>query len=79
MKEGTLERINALAKKAKTVGLTEEEIRERDLLRQEYIRSVREALRGHLDNIEIVEKDGSHTSLKEQHERKFGKTEYEAD
>lgn len=79
MREGTLERINALAKKAKTVGLTAEEIKERDVLRQEYILAIRESLRGNLENIEIIEKDGSRTSLKEQHDKKFGKTENERD
>ena len=36
-----IDRINALAHKAKSVGLTEEEKKERELLRKEYIASVR--------------------------------------
>ena len=40
-----IDRINALAHKAKSVGLTEEEKKERELLRKEYIASVRMNLR----------------------------------
>ena len=48
-----LERINELAKKAKTVGLTEEEKAERDLLRKEYLEAVRRNFKATLDSIEI--------------------------
>ena len=57
-------RINELAHKAKTQGLTEEEKAEQATLRQEYIRAYRENLRSTLENIRIVEKDGSLTPLK---------------
>ena len=52
-------RINALAKKAKTEGLTDEEIAERDVLRRQYIDSVKASLVGHLENTYIVEPDGT--------------------
>ena len=52
-------RINELAKKAKTEGLTEEEIVERDKLRRIYIDSVKANLVGHLENTTIVRPDGS--------------------
>ena len=48
-------RINVLAKKAKTEGLTPEEIAERDKLRRIYIDSVKANLTGQLDNTYIVE------------------------
>ena len=51
-------RINELAKKAKTEGLTEEEIAERDKLRRIYIDNVKANLIGQLDNTYIVEPDG---------------------
>ena len=54
----TLARINELAKKAKTVGLTEEEIAERDRLRQEYLRNFRQKFRSQLEQIQILEPDG---------------------
>ena len=52
-------RINALAKKAKAEGLTEEEIVERDKLRRIYIDSVVGNLRNELDYTTIVYPDGS--------------------
>ena len=57
-------RINELAKKAKTVGLTPEEIVERDKLRRIYIDSVKASLTGQLDNTYIVRPDGSKEKLK---------------
>ena len=57
-------RINALAKKAKAEGLTEEETVERDKLRRIYINSVKASLVGQLDNTYIVSPDGTKTKLK---------------
>ena len=52
-------RINALAAKAKTEGLTEEEIVERDKLRRIYIDNYKASLVGHLENTTIVYPDGT--------------------
>lgn len=52
-------RINQLAKKAKTEGLTPEELTERDKLRRIYIDSVKASLTGQLDNTYIVYPDGT--------------------
>ena len=51
-------RINALAAKAKTEGLTQEELAERDKLRRIYIDSVKANLVGQLENTYIVGPDG---------------------
>ena len=60
MEQRTIERINALAKKAKSpAGLTPEEMVERDLLRREYIDAYRKNLEAQLENIRIVEPDGT--------------------
>ncbi len=52
-------RINELAKKAKTVGLTPDELAERDKLRRIYIDNVKASLTGQLDNTYIVYPDGT--------------------
>lgn len=69
MDNAKIERINVLARKAKSEGLTEEEKKERELLRKEYIASIRMNLRSQLDNIDIQEEDGSITNLG----KKYGK------
>ena len=56
-------RINELAKKAKTEGLTQEELAERDKLRRIYIDSVKASLTGQLDNTYIVNPDGTKQKL----------------
>ena len=60
----TITRINELAKKAKTVGLTPEELAERDKLRRIYIDSVKANLTGQLDNTYIVDSKGNKIPLK---------------
>lgn len=65
MEQNRIDRINELARKAKTVGLTAEEQAERDVLRKEYVAAVRKNLRSQLDNIYLVDADGTETKLKE--------------
>lgn len=60
-------RINELYHKSKTEGLTEAEKAEQKELRSAYVANVRANLRGQLDNISIVEKDGSITDLGKKH------------
>lgn len=64
MNQKRLDRINELARKSKSVGLTEKEKEEQKVLRQEYLRDFREALRGQIENITIVEPDGSLTPVR---------------
>lgn len=59
-----LERINELAHIAKERALTEEETKERDELRQQYIKEYRASLRGILENTYIQRPDGTKEKLK---------------
>lgn len=70
MTEEKIARINELYKKTKAEGLTEEEKKEQQILRREFIDSFRNNLRGHLDNISIQEPDGSITNLGEKYGNK---------
>ena len=56
MEKKKIERINALAKKAKTVGLTDADTDERDALRREYLDAIRQNFKQTLDSIEIIDK-----------------------
>ena len=60
-----IQKINFLAKKAKTEGLTPEEKEEQDKLRKEYIESYRQSLRSQLENTYIVDENGNKKKLKE--------------
>ena len=66
MAQSRIDRINELAKKAKTVGLTPEEDAERAQLRQEYLAAVRQNLRAQLDNTFIVDENGNKRPLRKQ-------------
>ena len=52
MDKKKIERINELAHKKKTVGRTEEEVKEQALLREEYLQSIRANFRQTLESIE---------------------------
>ena len=69
MNQQQIERINELARKAKTPeGLTEEERAEQAVLRRAYIDSVVGNLKGQLDNTVIVDEKGRRRKLKEKKE-----------
>lgn len=72
MDEKKIARINELYHKSKAEGLTEDELKEQQILRREYIDSFRQNLRNQLDQISIVEEDGSITDLGEKFGRKKG-------
>ena len=59
-----LNRINELARKAKTEGLTPEEETERDQLRKEYLAAFRQNLQAQLDSVVVVDEHGNRTRLK---------------
>ena len=69
MDEKRIARINELYHKSKAEGLTEDELKEQQILRREYIDSFRRNLKSQLDNISIIEADGMITDLGD----KFGK------
>ena len=60
-------RINELYRKSKAEGLSEEEKKEQALLRQEYIASVKANLRSQLNNIDMINDDGSVENLGEKY------------
>lgn len=66
--ETTIARINELYHKSKAEGLSPDEKEEQARLRQEYIANVRANLRGQLNNIDVINADGSIENLGE----KFG-------
>ncbi|MBQ7956152.1 MAG: DUF896 domain-containing protein [Lachnospiraceae bacterium] len=66
--EQKIARINQLYHKSQAEGLTEEEKAEQAALRKAYVENIRAGLRGQLNNIDIINEDGSVENLGE----KFG-------
>ncbi len=64
MEQAKIDRINALARKAKTEGLTDAEKAEQAQLREEYRAGFIRNLRGQLDNTYIMDADGNKRKLK---------------
>ena len=63
MDQNSIKRINELYHKQKESGLTDEEKAEQAALRKKYIESIRKNMRGSLDNVSLVNPDGSITRL----------------
>lgn len=59
MEKSKIDRINALAKKAKAIGLTERETAERDALRKENLADMRAAFKQQLDSTYVQTADGA--------------------
>ena len=65
MEQSKIDRINQLARKAKTPeGLTAEETSERDALRREYVDAFKASLTAQLDNTVIQYPDGTRKRLR---------------
>jgi uncharacterized protein YnzC (UPF0291/DUF896 family) len=58
-----LNRINVLAKKAKTEGLTEEEKKEQQELRMQYVKEFRQGVTNTLENVYIMDEEGNKKKL----------------
>ncbi|MCD8187884.1 MAG: DUF896 domain-containing protein [Ruminococcus sp.] len=58
MEQKKIDRINELARKSKSVGLSEEEKKEQTKLRNEYRETFRRSLSAQLDNTYIMTPDG---------------------
>ncbi len=72
MDDKKIARINELYHKSKAERLSEEELKEQQILRREYIDSFKRNLRGQLDQISIREPDGTITDLGEKFGNKKG-------
>ncbi|MEE1305315.1 MAG: DUF896 domain-containing protein [Agathobacter sp.] len=62
-----INRINELYRKSQAEGLTEEEKKEQALLRQEFVANVRQNMRNQLNNIDMVNEDGTIENLGEKY------------
>lgn len=65
MNDNQVKRINELYKKSKNEGLTPEEATEQATLRRQYVEDFKKNLCGAIENIDIKEKDGSITHVKD--------------
>ena len=69
MTDEKINRINELYRKSQAEGLTEDEKKEQAILRKEFVASVKSNLKSQLNNIDMVNEDGSIENLGE----KYGK------
>lgn len=68
MTEEKIKRINELARKQKSEGLTEKEKSEQATLRREYIESYRKSLISQLEGITILNPDGTTEKVRKKNE-----------
>lgn len=64
MEKAKIQRINFLASKAKTEGLTQEEKQEQQALRNEYREGFRKNLTAQLGNTYVIDENGNKTKLR---------------
>lgn len=63
MEHEKIERINELARKKKTIGLTEAELAEQAELRAQYLREFRENMEATLKAVRVEQADGTYKPL----------------
>ena len=63
MDKEQIERINELARKKKTVGLTAEEVEEQAALRAQYLREFRANMEATLQAVRVEQEDGTYKPL----------------
>ena len=63
MEQAKIDRINVLARKSKTEGLTEAEKEEQAALRREYVAAVKRNLTAQLENTYLVDEKGPRGKL----------------
>ena len=63
MEKEQVQRINELARKKKTVGLTPDELEEQERLRRQYLADFREGMKQMLDQVYIEQEDGEYKKL----------------
>ena len=59
MEQTKIDRINELARRKKTEGLTGAEKIEQERLREEYIEGYRRSIRHHIEGLKIVDEEGN--------------------
>lgn len=72
MTEELIKRINELAKKSRDEGLTDEEKKEQQELRQKYIESFRQGVKNTLSGVYIVDEDGNEKKLQRRPKNNIG-------
>ena len=74
LEENKMKRINELAKKAKTAGLSIEEAKEQSQLRSEYLQTFRSTMRDTIENVKVLDTDGKDVTpekVKDAQNKKF--------
>ncbi|MFI8574551.1 DUF896 domain-containing protein [Rossellomorea aquimaris] len=59
-----MNRINELAKKSKSSGLTEQEAKEQSKLRKDYLETFRQSMKGTIENTRIFDPEGNEVTPK---------------
>ena len=67
MSDELIKRINALAKKSREEGLTEEEKQEQAELRQKYIKMFRQGVENTLSNVYIMDENGNKKKVRKKY------------
>ena len=70
MTQEKIDRINELYRKSKAEGLTEAEKNEQAILRKEFIASIKKNVQSQLNNIDMVNEDGTSENLGEKYGKK---------